>query len=138
MSVRFYDKIYVIECDKNRFSNFILLKDKEDGRTLLQKRADKDRFRRNNIEKYGESLSRIIRDKIKKYKEREDPLDEIKDQLWQLFRISNLPENEKDLKRIKVFLDLYYLMDNIDLYQNKETNKEIFLQALDVLKSLEM
>lgn len=131
MSVRFYDLIYIIDCECN--SNIMPLKDKLDTRSVSQRRADRERFRKNKIEAYSEILNKVITRKLKDFYEKENYLNKI----WIMFGINRLPEDYKDLVRIAKFFELYDLIKSIHRYKKKEVNKDLFLRALKVLKSLE-
>lgn len=131
MSVRFYDWVYIIDCGSS--SNVAFLKDKLDNRSLLQRRADRERFRRNKIDAYSEKLDEVILNKLKIVNEQEHCLNK----LWQMFGISSLPEDKQSIFRIVKFFELYELIKNINPYKKKEINKDYFLRALDVLKSFD-
>lgn len=137
MSIRFYDQIYVIDYDQNLISNILFLKDKIDNRTLLQKSADRERFKRNKIDLYSERLNKVIENKLKVYNDNEQSLISIQNNLWQLFGVVSLPESEREIIRIKVFFELYKIIKNINPYKKKEINKDYFFKALEILKSLE-
>lgn len=137
MSVRFYDWFYVIDCKKDIAPNLIFVKDKLDERTLLQKRVDQYRFRKNKIEAYSEKLNNVMSKKLQMYDENSKSFKNVmQNTLWQLFGISSFPEDENDRLKTIYFLKLYEIIKDISIYKKKEINRDNFLKAIKVLNEI--
>lgn len=137
MSVGFYDWIIVLDGKSKIFSELCSIHNNNNNcRTLLQKKVDKERFRKNKIEAYNGVITKVLMNKIKKYKENEKHsiyLYNNQDILWQLFGISSLPDDKHEKSKLLKFLELYKIIKNIKYHNKKHINKEYFFKAMNIL-----
>lgn len=72
MGVSFHDQIYIID-EQNSISGIIFLKEgnKLDDRNMFQKKVDRERFKKNRIDKYSDCLNQMIINKLKDYYEKQ-------------------------------------------------------------------